>query len=121
MYQSFKSLFIVLFCSSGSSNVDQEWSVVFLYPFPHFLHLLSELLIEVHPQVCQLVNLRLVRVAIMLQLEEPFEKQEIRLLLLQSLSHPFHFCLSYPSATTALAVKDIQGKEVDQVKGWREC
>ena len=115
MYHSFKSLFIVLFCSSGSSNVDQEWSVVFLYPFPHFLHLLSELLIEVHPQVCQLVNLRLVRVAIMLQLEEPFEKQEIRLLLLQSL------CLPFPFAATALAVKDIQGKEVDQVKGWREC
>ena len=111
MYHDFKRSFIVLF--SSSSNVDQEWSGVFLYTFPHFIHLLCQLLVEVHPQVGELVNLRLVRVAILLQLEEPFEKQEILLLLLQSLSLPF--------LPTALAVKHVQGEEVDQVKGWREC
>ena len=87
------AFFNLLFCASGSSSVDQERSDVFLCFFLIFLHLLDvllrELLVEVLPQVGQLVNLRLVRVAILFQLEEPLEKLEIVLLLLQSLLHSF--------------------------------
>ena len=88
----YKSFFSVLFCSSGSSSVDQERSGVFLCFFLfllHLLHLLRELLEEVLPQVGELVSLCLVRVPILFQLEEPFEKLEIVLLLLQSLVHYF--------------------------------
>ena len=68
--------------------MDQECSV-FLSSFLLLSVLLCQLLVEVLPQVGQLVNLRLVRVAILFQLEESFEEQEVVLLLLQGLFHSF--------------------------------
>ena len=114
----YKSFFNVLFCSSGSSSVEEERSGVFLcffFFFLHLLHLLRELLEEVLPQVGELVSLCLVRVPILFQLEEPFEKLEIVLLLLQSLVYSFRLLAA------ALATKDAPRKEVDQTEGRREC
>ena len=96
--------------------MDQEWSdVFFLFSFLHFQHLLFKLLVEVLPQVSQLVHLCLVRVPILFQLEKPFEKHEILLLLLQSLFLSFLFLVP------ALAAKNVPREEVDQMERWREC
>ena len=98
--------------------MDQEWSGVFLlFSFLHFQHFLFKLLVEVLPQVSQLVHLRLVRVAILFQLEKPFEEHKILLLLLQSLLLSFLLL----ALALALAAEDIPREEVDQMERWREC
>ena len=79
------SFLFIRFFSCGS---DVFLIFIFLFFFPQFI-LLCELLEEVLPQVGQLVDLRLVRVSILFLLEEPLEKLEILLLLLQSLLHSF--------------------------------
>ena len=93
-----------LICSLSSSNVDQEFSEVFLlFSFLHFQHLFFKLLEEVLPQVGQFVHLSLVRVAILFQLEKPFEKHKIIFLLLQSLFLPFLLL----ALALALTAKDV--------------
>ena len=94
-----------------SSSVNCR-SDVFLSCF-HVFHLLCELLIELLPQVGQLLHIRLVGVSVLLQLEESLEEQKIFLLFLQS----------FPQSTPSLvfAAKDGSCEEVDQVEGRREC
>ena len=87
-------------------------SDVFLSCF-HVFHLLCELLIELLPQVGQLLPICLVGVSALLQLEESLEEQEIFLLFLQSFPKPPR-CLVF-------AAKDGSCEEVDQMEGRREC
>ena len=94
-----------------SSSVNCR-SDVFLSCF-HVFHLLCELLIELLPQVGQLLHIRLVGGSVLLQLEESLGEQEIFLLFLQSFPKPPR-CLVF-------AAKDGSCEQVDQVEGRREC
>ena len=106
------ALLLQFFFCYSKNKIFHCRSDVFLSCF-HVFHLLCELLIELLPQVGQLLHIRLVGVSALLQLEESLEEQEIFLLFLQS----------FPQSTPSLvfAAKDGSCEQVDQVEGRRKC
>ena len=110
--KSYNYALLQFFFSYFKYKICNGRSDVFLSCF-HVFHLLCELLIELLPQVGQLLHIRLVGVSVLLQLEESLEEQKIFLLFLQS----------FPQSTPSLvfAAKDGSCEQVDQVEGRREC